>query len=551
MTTEHPDEEHHSTNNNHPTVDKKKQQHHRSRSSKKERSSRRQRNSSGSHDNNNDDEQHRSSSRPSSARDGHHTKKKKKTERRHKNKTSNSSSSSKQKSSSSRGTMQNPSPPPPKKTEGGGGGVTVSQFLVKQQTIQNEVSTYKNNSMVRQRMMYEQQFDDDDDDEGEASIQHYFDENDSDDDDDNNNNNNSGAIVAHNNNPPRRTMKVGQQVVDTLPADHPSSSTIQTHRTCSLCQRTLPRSQFSERDAFTINLSLSPSGITCRTCTMTVSAVKLKSMPETEQLLLDYASRGVQQGLLAIEQGRGNAGQVAGYLTSNNNNSSSSEMNNNNDSGALIVRQNTADGNGSITGKELTLFSNIGQSPNNNNNNNYMESYTNLMGLSSPSAARDVNTTFSGRSYAHTDSDRPANIANCKYIDALLQLPCYLNLNAFGIYKSSHDVSVSMSCLEAVRLYGTLDERYFVPHDVDGVPLSEEDDKNKKSKGGGDRGSSLQTNDAQIDDTPVNPKSVVCIVLGEGSTPRTAILASQHYGWTTIAIDPKLSEDWDGCHDDM
>ena len=549
MTTEHPDEEHHSTNNNHPTVDKKKQQHHRSRSSKKERSSRRQRNSSGSHDNNNnDDEQHRSSSRPSSARDGHHTKKKKKTERRHKNKTSNSSS--KQKSSSSRGTMQNPSPPPPKKTEGGGGGVTVSQFLIKQQTIQNEVSTYKNNSMVRQRMMYEQQFDDDDDDdEGEASTQHYFDENDS--DDDNNNNNNSGAIVAHNNNnPPRRTMKVGQQVVDTLPADHPSSSTIQTHRTCSLCQRTLPRSQFSERDAFTINLSLSPSGITCRTCTMTVSAVKLKSMPETEQLLLDYASRGVQQGLLAIEaQGRGNAGQVAGYLTSNNN--SSSEMNNNNDSGALIVRQNTADGNGSITGKELTLFSNNGQSPNNNNNNNYMESYTNLMGLSSPSAARDVNTTFSGRSYAHTDSDRPSNIANCKYIDALLQLPCYLNLNAFGIYKSSHDVSVSMSCLEAVRLYGTLDERYFVPHDVDGVPLSEEDDKNKKSKGGGDRGSSLQTNDAQIDDTPVNPKSVVCIVLGEGSTPRTAILASQHYGWTTIAIDPNLSEDWDGCHDDM
>ena len=330
--------------------------------------------------------------------------------------------------------------------------------------------------------------------------------------------------------------------MDTLPADHPSSSTIQTHRTCSLCQRTLPRSQFSERDAYTINLSLSPSGITCRTCTMTVSAVKLKSMPETEQLLLDYASRGVQQGLLAIEQGRVQQGQqVAGYLSSNNN--SSSEMNNNN-SGALIVRQNTADGNGSITGKELTLFNN-GQSPNNNNN---MESYTNIMGLSPPSA-RDVNTTFSGRSYSHTDSDRPSNIANCKYIDALLQLPCYLNLNAFGIYKSSQDVSVSMSCLEAVRLYGTLDERYFVPHDVDGVPIVD-DDKNKKSKGG-DRRSSLQTNNAQIDDTPVNPKSVVCIVLGEGSTPRTAILASQHYGWTTIAIDPNLSEDWDGCHDDM
>jgi len=44
---------------------------------------------------------------------------------------------------------------------------------------------------------------------------------------------------------------------------------------------------------------------------------------------------------------------------------------------------------------------------------------------------------------------------------------------------------------------------------------------------------------------------VVCLVLGEGPTPRTAILASQHYGWTTYAIDPSLSDQWIGRQGDV
>ena len=170
---------------------------------------------------------------------------------------------------------------------------------------------------------------------------------------------------------------------------------------------------------------------------------------------------------------------------------------------------------------------------------------------------------------------RPATVADCKYIDALLTMPCYLNINALGIFGSSAEVSGSMAALEAVRLYGTvgggsgsggrmLDEesgedddggyhRYFVPHDCDGrpVPLEERNGKKKKTT----YPASTKEDDGVTtttcnNDESINPRSIVCLVLGEGKTPRTAILASQHYCWTTIAIDPSLSEEWKGCHHD-
>jgi hypothetical protein len=56
--------------------------------------------------------------------------------------------------------------------------------------------------------------------------------------------------------------------VDTVPSDHPSSCIIQTHRTCTVCHRTLSRSQFSDRDRYLVHLSLGP-GAVCRTCSMT------------------------------------------------------------------------------------------------------------------------------------------------------------------------------------------------------------------------------------------------------------------------------------------
>jgi len=403
----------------------------------------------------------------------------------------------KKKKSSSRN--RKPKPPPKDK------GTTVSKFMKKQQTLQNE-STYqytkRNNQMIQQGQI--------------VSEDHYYFDTDSDNDYDEKKN---GALVPHSQQ--QQSSQQSNKIVDTLPADHPSSSTIQTHRTCTICQRTLPRSQFSERDRYTINYSLSPpGGVTCRTCTLTICAVKLKSIPSTEELLLEYAQKGVRDGLLALEQqqqqlggvGRGN---VAGYLEG-----SQQGMHN-----ALVLRKNSQ-----VSGNELMLYGGGRHTP-----PSPMDSTTGMMPPNH--STRNINAPFSGRQYAHTDIDRPSsNIAPSKYIDTLLQLPCYLNLNAYGIYKNCEEISISMSVLECVRLYGTLKQDYFREHDCDGLLVT---DGNEAKK------------DTPTTVAAVNPKSIVCIVLGEGSTPRTAILASQHYGWTTIAVDPSLSSDWEGYHEDI
>jgi hypothetical protein len=39
---------------------------------------------------------------------------------------------------------------------------------------------------------------------------------------------------------------------------------------------------------------------------------------------------------------------------------------------------------------------------------------------------------------------------------------------------------------------------------------------------------------------------VLCISIGDGSTPRTACLAAFLTGWTTVAVDPALRRDWSG-----
>jgi len=357
--------------------------------------------------------------------------------------------------------------------------------------------------------------------------------------------------------PPLESTNSHHQVVDTVPADHPSSSIIQTSRTCSLCHRTLPRSQFSERDRFSINLSIAP-GASCRTCAMTVSAVRLKGMPGTERLLADYARRGVARGML-LENGTvvpgtigPNGVPIAGYLEG-------SDTNGMNSSDALVVRQPS----GGVAGKELTLYGGggggmYGNDPNRNGAN------SNIMGMAPPPNNTDVNAAFSSgaRPYGHSDADRSPRIADCKYIDSLLRMPSYLNLNAFGLFTSSGEASVSLAALEAVRLYGTLDESSFVPHDCEGMPVMDRVERKKKNKNNkkknnnndeeeGGETKDPTTSSSSDERETINPKSIVCLVLNEGPTPRTSVLASQHYGWTSLAIDPALSEDWDGYHDDI
>lgn len=398
----------------------------------------------------------------------------------------------------------NKSPPPSAPKEEG---VTVSRFLERQRSMQDQASKRKNASLRQQMLHQQQQAAAIGSLQSEGEVMHHFDDEYSEE---------RGAVVPRNNDANRAPPKV----VDAVPADHPSSSIVQKYRTCSLCQRTLHRSQFSERDRYSVNLSIAP-GATCRTCSMTVCAVKLKNMPGTEQLLLDYAQRGMQQGMLT--QGgavhNNNGAKISGLLEG----SPGSSMN----SSALVVRRRSSVGDG-IVGKELTLYDAAGKGND--------QTVSNQLAI-----PHDVNTAFSGRRYGQGDEERSSSVADCRYIDTMLRMPCYLNLNAFGLFTTSAEISVSLAALEAVRTYGTLKDGCFVPHDCEGMPVSEGGNDGKHPKGGED-------GEDGEDEERVNPKSVVCLVLNEGPIPRTAILASQHYGWTTLAIDPSLSEDWDGYH---
>ena len=312
-----------------------------------------------------------------------------------------------------------------------------------------------------------------------------------------------------------------QQVVDTIPADHPSSNIIQTLRACTLCHRTLPRAQFSERDRYTIHESLA-TGAVCRTCSMTISAVRLKGIPNTEQLLMAYAERGEQMASMIA------GGAVAGFLD----NGSLSPHQNPNGGQAMVLRQHS--NSDSVLMYKGSPVASVA-SPSSN------RTVSSTMGIPTQTLP-DVNSAFSGQQYGGGEEDRPANVADCKYIDALLRMPSYLNLNAYGIFQSSEEVSISMATLESVRLYGTLDETFFVPHDTEGLP--------SKSRMANLR-SMLPTEQVDVENEAVNPKSIVCLVLGEGRTPRTAVLCSVHYGWTSYSIDPSLSDGWDGYHEDI
>ena len=109
--------------------------------------------------------------------------------------------------------------------------VTVSSFLSKQKSIQREQETYRYNTVDDKMLLTNG------DDEDGYGNHHY-------------------------------PVSSKSPIIDTVPSDHPSSSIIQTHRTCTVCHRTLSRSQFSERDRYLVHLSLGP-GAVCRTCSMT------------------------------------------------------------------------------------------------------------------------------------------------------------------------------------------------------------------------------------------------------------------------------------------
>lgn len=107
---------------------------------------------------------------------------------------------------------------------------------------------------------------------------------------------------------------------------------------------------------------------------------------------------------------------------------------------------------------------------------------------------------------------RPNNFGYCNYIDRLFGMKCFRDIVELGAFTSAKDVSESMAALHGASCHG-------------GIPLP--------SNGG-----------------PGGPASrrVLCICVGDGSTPRTAVLAAFVKGWECVSIDPVLRGEWAGRH---
>lgn len=100
---------------------------------------------------------------------------------------------------------------------------------------------------------------------------------------------------------------------------------------------------------------------------------------------------------------------------------------------------------------------------------------------------------------------RPNNFGYCDYVDKLFSLNCFPEIVAMKVFTSAKDVSESMAAIQAAGQYGLLPN-------------------NNKKKG----------------------SRVKCLCIGDGCTPRTAVLGCYLKKWECVSIDPALQEDWHG-----
>jgi hypothetical protein len=81
-------------------------------------------------------------------------------------------------------------------------------------------------------------------------------------------------------------------------------------------------------------------------------------------------------------------------------------------------------------------------------------------------------------------------------------------------FNANEDISTSLASINAAMSYGSFSSSAFITGDVD-------------------------------------PSSILCLVLGDGSSPRTALAAAIMNGWTVVAIDEKLDKSWLGRRDGL
>lgn len=115
-----------------------------------------------------------------------------------------------------------------------------------------------------------------------------------------------------------------------------------------------------------------------------------------------------------------------------------------------------------------------------------------------------------GRVSASGNKRRPNNHGYCDYVDDLFSLDCFPHIISLGAFTSAKDVSESMAAIKAARKHGR---------------LSSSSSSKEKEK---------ETN-------------VICLCIGDGCTPRTAILACFiEKNWDCVSIDPALRDEWHG-----
>lgn len=100
---------------------------------------------------------------------------------------------------------------------------------------------------------------------------------------------------------------------------------------------------------------------------------------------------------------------------------------------------------------------------------------------------------------------RPNNFGYCNYLDQVFSLKCFSDLVTLGVFQSAKDISESMAAIQAAMKHG--------------LSNHQQDEKKKK---------------------------VLCLCIGDGSTPRTAVLACYWNQWSCVSIDPALHEEWTG-----
>ena len=142
---------------------------------------------------------------------------------------------------------------------------------------------------------------------------------------------------------------------------------------------------------------------------------------------------------------------------------------------------------------------------------------------------------------------RPNNFGYCTYLDKLFSLSCFADIVSLGVFKTAKDVSESMAVLGGAFRHGNVYQQDYNTENgnVEAAMGRLKHDPTLETDLFGNDVALIQTTEL-IHSTTLSP-SVLCLCIGDGTTPQTAVLASfLKKNWMCVSIDPALREEWRG-----